>query len=292
MAKKINFGGLIGDYADIERAKIVILPAPFEFTNKWIEGWISGTSKGPQALIEASQYMELYDIDTNTLVYQNVIGTAEPLVASSSEEVVVVVESAVSSFLGQEKFVVLLGGEHTVSLGAIRAHAKRTDGLTVVQLDAHADLRNEFEGNPLSHACVMARAKDLAPLIQIGIRSMDSTEIQNMNEDRVFFAKDIHSQYDWMDEAVSMTGKKVYVTIDVDVFDIGIMPSTGTPEPGGLDWYKVMNFLKKLCEKREIVGFDVVELCPNPQNKAPDFLAAKLVYTFLSYVFAEKPRAD
>jgi N1-aminopropylagmatine ureohydrolase len=288
MDKKINFGGLAGDYAELERSKIVILPVPFEFTNKWIDGWISGTSKGPKALLEASQYIELYDIETNALVYQNVISTADPIIASSSTEVVEVVASAVKSFLDQEKFVVLLGGEHTVSLGAIRAHTRSTDDITVLQLDAHADLRNEFDGDPLSHACVMARTKDLAPIVQIGIRSMDSTEIQNMNKERVFFAKDIHNRYDWMDKAVSMTSKRVYVTIDVDVFDTGIMPSASTPEPGGLDWYMVTNFLKKLSEKREIVGFDVVELCPNPQNRAPDFLAAKLVYTFLSYIFAEK----
>jgi agmatinase len=292
MAKKINFGGLAGDFADPELAKIVILPVPFEFTNKWIDGWISGTSNGPTALIEASQYIELYDIETNTLVYQNIISTADPITASSSKEIVEVVASAIKAFLDQKKFVVLLGGEHTVSLGAIRAHIKSTDDVTVIQLDAHSDLRNEFEGDPLSHACVMARVKDLAPIVQIGIRSMDSSEIQNMDKDRVFFAKDIHNQYDWMDEAVSITRKKVYVTIDVDVFDSGIMPSASTPEPGGLDWYMVTTFLKKLSERREIVGFDVVEFCPNPHNKAPDFLAAKLVYTFLSYIFADKSKAN
>jgi len=290
MPQKINFGGLTGDYSNPETSKIVILPVPFELTNQWMKGWTAGSGKGPQAIIEASQFIELYDLETKSLVYQNIISTADPVTAPTSKGIVEAVEASVEELLNQGKFVVVLGGEHTVSIGAIWAHKENNEDITVVQLDAHADLRDEFSGDKLSHACTMTRIKELAPIVQIGIRSMDDSEVPNLGKDTVFFAKDIYNREDWMDKAIGETKRKVYVTIDLDVFDTGIMPSTGTPEPGGLGWYSVMKFLKKLSEKREIIGFDVVELCPNQQNKAPDALAARLVYTFLSYIFATRPK--
>jgi len=291
MPNETNFAGITGDYADIERAKIVIIPVPFDQTSQYLRNWTRGSERGPQAIIEASQFMELYDIETKALTYENIIHTSAPITARTSKELVEAVEARAEELIGQGKFVVILGGEHTVSIGAIWAHKEKKEDLTVVQLDAHADMRDEFEGDKFNHACVMARAKEISPIVQVGIRSLDNAELTNMMPDRVFFAKDIYNKEDWMDKAISKMGKKVYVTIDLDVFDNGAMPSVGTPEPGGLDWYLAMKFLRKISEKREIIGFDVVELAPNPANKAPDFLAAKLVYTFLSYIFAGKNKA-
>jgi len=288
MPTQMNFAGITGDFADLETAKIVIIPVPFDITTQYLRSWTRSSERGPQAIIEASQFMELYDIETKALTYENIIHTMAPITAQTSKEIVEAVEAKVEELIKQGKFVVVLGGEHTVSIGAIWAHKEKKEDLTVVQLDAHADMRDEFEGDKFNHACVMARAKEIAPIVQIGIRSLDNSELPTMAPDKVFYAKDIHNKDDWMDKAISKMGKKVYVTIDLDIFDNGTMPSVGTPEPGGIDWYKVTEFLKKLSEKREIVGFDVVELAPNPANKAPDFLAAKLVYTFLSYIFAEK----
>jgi len=182
--------------------------------------------------------------------------------------------------------VVTTGGEHSVSIGAIFAHAAAFDDLTVVQLDAHADLREEYEGSRYNHACVMARAREVAPVIQIGIRSISEDEtIYDPN--RMIYARDVVSGSNWQDKVLSLITKNVYLTIDLDVFDPAVMPSTGTPEPGGLFWYDVVNFVRILNKKTNIVGFDVVELCPFSGNKAPDFLAAKLIYQILSYKFCD-----
>ncbi|MGC9310912.1 MAG: agmatinase [Candidatus Aenigmatarchaeota archaeon] len=286
MEKLPNFAGLTGDYSDLERSRIVILPVPFDLTSSWIKG----SDLGPKALLEASKNLELYDIETESEVYDLGIHTSEPINAGTSEEMVKKVGTVVESLNKKGKFTVIIGGEHSVSIGAIKSHAKGGN-ITIVQLDAHSDLRDEYEGDKYSHACVMARAKEVAPIVQIGIRSMDSSELSRLEKDSAFFAKDVYDNDKWIDKAIGKCKDKVYVTIDLDVFDPSIMPSTGTPEPGGLDWYLALKFLKKLSEKREIVGFDIVELCPNPQNKAPDFMAAKLVYTLLSYIFGKEAKA-
>ncbi|MBU1613795.1 arginase family protein, partial [bacterium] len=166
----------------------------------------------------------------------------------------------------------------------INAHADFYDDLSILQLDAHTDLRDEYQGNPYSHASVMARVREKVDnIVSVGIRSMDSGELASIREKKVFYAHKIASVDNWMDRAADRLSPNVYITIDLDVFDPGIMPSTGTPEPGGLDWYTVIRLLKRVAEKRQVVGFDVVELCPS-QNKAPDFLAAKLIYKLLSYI--------
>jgi agmatinase len=157
--------------------------------------------------------------------------------------------------------------------------------MSVLQLDAHSDLRDEYEGSKLNHACVMARIKEVCPIVQVGIRSMDVSERPSVDPDRVFFAKDIHDTTDWVEHVIARLTGQVYVTIDLDVFDPSIMPSTGTPEPGGLLWYDVVTLLKEVCQHKTVVGFDVVELCPIENNWAADFLAAKLIYQVLSYNF-------
>jgi agmatinase len=195
------------------------------------------------------------------------------------------VTARVQSHLANNKFTVVVGGEHSVSIGAVAAHAGRYPGLTVLQLDAHSDLRSEYEGSRYNHACVMARVRELCPIVQVGIRSMDISEKPALVEDRVFFAENIHDSTIWIDEVVAKLTEQVYLTIDLDVFDPSIMPSTGTPEPGGLLWYDVLGLLRAVCRQRTVVGFDVVELCPVEANWAPDFLAAKLIYKLLSYRF-------
>jgi agmatinase len=167
------------------------------------------------------------------------------------------------------------------------AHCGREGDITVLQLDAHSDLRDEYDGSKYNHACVMARVRELAPVVQVGIRSMDSGEKQSINSQNTFFAEDICSGQGWIENVVGQLSDKVYITIDLDVFDISIMPFVGTPEPGGLLWYDVLALLRTVFEKRQVMGFDVVELCPNEYSKAFDFLAAKLVYKLLGYKFTQ-----
>jgi len=289
MSKKTNFGDLSKENSELKSAKIVIVPVPYDGTSTWVKG----ADKGPEAIIEASANMELYDIETDAEVFRQGIFTDKPIKEKSTpEKMAGAVEKVISQHIKNKKFTVLLGGEHSVSIGAIKAYAENYSDLTILQLDAHLDTRDEYLGSKFSHACVMARAKDvmtsakeLCPVVQVGIRSLDVAEKKNVDLERVFFAEKIRTQKNWRDEAIAKMTAKVYITIDLDVFDSGILPSTGTPEPGGLGWYKTLEFLKEVNKKREIVGFDVVELCPNKPEKSSDFLAAKLIYKLLSYKF-------
>jgi agmatinase len=198
-----------------------------------------------------------------------------------------VYESALP-FVQGKKFLVTLGGEHSVSVGAIQAYAEVYKNLTVLQLDAHSDMRPEYEGSRFNHACAMSRAVECCPVVHVGIRSMDVEEKKYIHPDRIFYAEKRLNDPEWMEKVLSHLSENVYLTIDLDVFDPSIMPSTGTPEPGGLFWYEVLNLIKKVNEKTNIVGCDVVELCPNKIDKAPDFLASKLIYKILSYKFNKK----
>ncbi len=233
--------------------------------------------------------MELYDIETDSEVYTRGIFTAPAVTENSSPEAMVQsAEKASLEYLKKGKFLVTIGGEHSVSIGPIQAHAKHFKNLSVIQIDAHTDLRDSYEGSKNNHACVMARAQDLCPIVQVGIRSMDSGEKERLDPERVFWAHKIVHCEKWMDQAIDLLTDNVYLTIDLDGFDPSILPSTGTPEPGGLQWYPTLKFLKKLIERKNLVGFDVVELCPNEIERSSDFLAAKLVYKILSYKFAAK----
>jgi agmatinase len=278
-----GFGDLPQRYCAYQTAKIVILPAPFDATSTWIKG----ADKGPAAIIEASANMETYDIETDCEVYKHGIFTDEPIKETvSPEKMVAELKTRVLKHIKNKKYVVTLGGEHSVSAATIEAHAEIFDKISVLQLDAHADLRDEYNGSKYNHACVMARAKEIAPIVQVGIRSAAIEERELIqNADNVFPAQDIYNNNNWFEKCLNKLTKNVYLTIDLDVFDPAIMPSTGTPEPGGLSWYQMLDFLKQLMKQKNVVGFDVVELCPNPQNKAPDFLAAKLIYKLLSYKF-------
>jgi len=282
MKESINFGYLPEEYSTVENAGIVIIPVAYDGTSTWMKG----ADEGPAAIIEASTNMELYDIETDSEVYKRGIFTEETIGGDiTTREMIDSVQDIVRYYLEQDKFTVVIGGEHSVSIGSITAHAERYDKLTVLQLDAHADLRPEYNGSKYNHACVMARAKELCPIGQVGVRSMSADEKESSDMSRMFLARDIHDNTDWIDKAISKLSDNIYITIDLDAFDPSIMPSTGTPEPGGLLWYEVLSFLKAVSKNRNVVGFDVVELCPDGNNKAPDFLAAKLIYKLLSYKF-------
>jgi agmatinase len=283
MKRQINFGDLPRGYCAYDKAKIVILPAPFDATSTWIKG----ADKAPAAIIEASANMETYDIETDCEVYKQGIFTDKPIKEKKSpEKMVTELKTRILKHLKNKKYVVTLGGEHSISAATIRAHVESFKNVSVLQLDAHADLREEYHNSKYNHACVMARAREIAPIVQVGIRSTDVTERDLIQkQDNVFLAQDIFDNNNWFSKCLKKLTKNVYLTIDLDVFDPAILPSTGTPEPGGLGWYQVLDFLKLLMKNKNVIGFDVVELCPNPQNKASDFLAAKLIYKLLTYKF-------
>jgi agmatinase len=281
-ANIINYGGLETEFSKPESSKIVILPVPYDETSTWGKG----ADNGPNAILEASANMELYDIETDSEVYRHGIFTAPPVTEKSSpENMVNAVEKVAEEYIRQGKFIVGIGGEHSVTTGFVRAYAKHTKKLSVLQIDAHTDLRPEYEGSPYSHASVMSRVSEICPFVQVGIRSMDTIEKPFLKRENLFLAEDIHNNDEWMDKAIAGISENVFITIDLDAFDPSIMPSTGTPEPGGLLWYQVVRFLKKVIAQRNVVGFDVVELAPVNSNKSPDFLASKLIYKLLSYQF-------
>jgi agmatinase len=230
MKEEMNFGLLFEEYSNLENAMIVIIPVAYDATSTWMKG----AKKGPAAIIEASANMELYDIETYSAVYKRGIFTEAAIQGDiSAMEIFEAVRYAVKYYLKKDKFVVVIGGEHSVSIGSIKAHSEKYDNLTVLQLDAHLDLRDEFEDSKYNHACVMARVKELCPIVQVGIRSMGSSEKQFANKENIFLAKDIYNKSEWIEKVVSQLPENVYVTIDLNVFDPSIMPSTGTPEPGG-----------------------------------------------------------
>ncbi|RPJ72941.1 MAG: agmatinase [Desulfobacteraceae bacterium] len=276
------FGAIPPEFANEEFAAAVVLPVPYDETSTWLKG----ADRGPEAVIAASANMELYDIETESEVYRRGIFTAAPVEEKRSPEAMVAaVRERVDGFLQRGKFVLTLGGEHSVSIGAIQAHAARFPQMSVLQLDAHADLREEYEGSPFNHACVMARAQEACPVVQVGIRSMEAGERDRLQPQNVFYAHTIVRRPDWIEAVIARLTPVCYITIDLDVFDPALMPSTGTPEPGGLSWYEVTGLLQAVCRQRRVIGGDVVELCPSAHNKAPDFLAAKLIYKLLSYRF-------
>ncbi|MBN2444119.1 MAG: agmatinase [Spirochaetales bacterium] len=277
-----NFLDLSSNDSGYDSSRVVIISVPFDRTSSWKKG----ADKGPEAIINASAHVELYDIETDSSVYSQGIHTLSPVISGKTpEELIPKVTHTVSRCLKDNKIPVILGGNHTVSIGAVMGLGDHYKKCTVLQLDAHADLRDEYEGSRFNHACVMARVKELFPFVQVGIRSMDISEKEKNDFRRIFFAGDIYSDNSWIKECLSLLEENVYITIDLDVFDPGIMPSTGTPEPGGLSWYQVLALLKSVCTTRNVIGFDVVELCPGA-NHAPDFLAAKLVYKCLSYILS------
>ena len=277
-----TYAGIPEDLAKLDKAKIVLIPVPYDGTSTWQKG----ADKGPEAFLDASANMELYDIETGTEVYHQGVHLVDAVTENSSPEAMVeAVHQTTKKYIKRNKFVTIFGGEHSVSIGTVRAFNEMYPSLTVLQLDAHADLRKSYEGSTCNHACAMYEASQNTNLIQVGIRSMDVMEKTVMDEEKTYFAHEMAVDDTWMDAAIDQMTENVFITIDLDVFDPSIMPSTGTPEPGGLLWYETLEFLKQVFEEKNVVGFDIVELCPNKIDKSSDFLAAKLYYKMLSYKF-------
>lgn len=277
-----TYAGISEEYSKLDNSKIVLIPVPYDGTSTWQKG----ADKGPDAFLNASENMELYDIETQTEVYKQGVYLASPVTENASpESMVEAVHAITKKYIKRNKFVTAFGGEHSISIGTIRAFNECYDNLTVLQLDAHADLRKKYQGSTCNHACALYEASQTTNLIQVGIRSMDIKETTIMDEEKTFFAHDMAVDDTWMDSAIDLMTENVFITIDLDAFDPSILPSTGTPEPGGLLWYETLEFLKQVFEEKNVVGFDIVELCPNPKEKSSDFLAAKLYYKMLSYKF-------
>jgi agmatinase len=282
MTTTSNYAGIEDKFAQLETAKVVLIPVPYDGTSTWGKG----ADKGPDAFLKASENMELYDIETGTEVYQQGVYLADAVTENSSPEAMVdAVHKTTKDFIKRNKFVTLFGGEHSISIGTIRAFNECFDNLTVLHIDAHADLRESYDGTKCNHACAVHEASQTTNLLQVGIRSMDAIEKTFMDEEKTFFAHDMVNDEYWMDKVIDQMTDNVLITFDLDAFDPSIMPSTGTPEPGGLLWYETLEFLKEVFKEKNVVGFDIVELCPNEADKSSDFLAAKLYYKMLSYKF-------
>lgn len=286
---KSNYAGIPDEFAQLDTAKVVLIPVPYDGTSTWGKG----ADKGPEAFLEASENMELYDIETGTEVYQQGVYLADAITENSSPEAMVqAVHATTKSYIKKNKFVTLFGGEHSISIGTIRAFNESFENLTVLHIDAHADLRPSYEGTTCNHACAAHEASQTTNLIQVGIRSMDQIENSFLDPEKTFFAHDMVQDEYWMDKAIDLMTENVFISLDLDAFDPSIMPATGTPEPGGLLWYETLAFLKEVFAEKNVVGFDIVELCPNGQSKPSEFLAAKLYYKMLSYKFMDTLASD
>jgi agmatinase len=282
--QKHVFGAIPEEFSLYEWAAIAVLPIPYDGTSTWMKG----ADLGPQAVLEASAHLELYDIETNSEVFKKGIVTLDPVSCPDDPvKMVTTVSDRATSVIKDGKFIVGIGGEHSVSVGLVDAMSKNYQNLSVLQFDAHSDTRDTYQGSPLNNACVMSRIGEMCPYAQVGIRSMDSSELERLKRSRTFFAHELLMEFSDYYKILDALTRDVYITIDLDVFDMSIMPSTGTPEPGGLDWYTVIDIIKLVAMEKNVVGIDITELLPNPLNKGPDFLAAKLIYRILSMVFAE-----
>jgi agmatinase len=282
----MNFGGSEVVY-NYQESEIIIVPVPYDETSTWMRG----ADKGPDAILEASVNLEFYDIETASEAHLAGIHTISSVNEKETpEKLVQSVHDTITALLKDKKFPVTIGGNHTVSIGAMKAVSGFFSDLTILQLDAHGDLRQTYEGSEYNHACAMARAREYSPVVQVGIRSMSTDELPYADKERIFYAYQLYNDKSLYKDAVDKLTENVYITIDLDVFDPSLMPSTGTPEPGGPAYFELMHFLRDVIKSRNVVGFDVVELCPSVTNKAPDFIAAKIIYQLLSYKFGTSSR--
>lgn len=273
------------EYSLLENADYVLIPVAYDETSTFMKG----ADKGPQAILDASDSLELYDIMYDAEAYKAGIFTDNPLFDfSSPEKMVESVYDRVKHFLSLKKRIGVLGGEHSVSIGSIKAFSDIYPELSVLQIDAHADLREEYHGSRYNHACVMRRAQECANVVQVGIRSVCTEEKPFIRDKNIFYAHQIHNNDLWMQAAVDRLTDHVYLSIDLDGLDPGILPATGTPIPGGLAWYPLLSFLELVIRSKKVVGFDVVELCPQTEDKSSDVLAALLVYKIITLVEVNK----
>lgn len=287
-----NYFGLPDEFSNKDNSKVVIVPVPYEATVSYGKG----TSKAPAAVLEASQQVELFDdelwIEPHKIgIYTHDTIHMEPVIGEESPTAFQPLYDAISPIIETGKFPISIGGEHSLSLGAVKACAQRYPDLSILQIDAHGDLRKSYDGNPYSHASVAYHIYKALPqplITQVGIRNISQDEVNWLEEDKpninIFWAR---QQDRWnFHEIVHTLSDNVYLTIDVDGLDSSVMPSTGTPEPGGMSWYQLIDLIKTLCIRKNVVGADIVELAPIPNLHGPDFLVAKLLYKLIGYRYA------
>ncbi|MFC1785700.1 agmatinase [Candidatus Neomarinimicrobiota bacterium] len=280
-----NFGNIEDKYAGYENASVLLQSIPYDGTSTWGKG----ADKGFDAFLDATENMELYDIETDSEVYKKGIHILPELKDfESPENMFESTYKETIELLKTNKFLTFLGGEHSISIGVIKAFYEKYSDITILHFDAHADLRENYQGSQYNHACALHDASKNTNLIQVGIRSMDICEKQYLNYDKCFFAEDMHRSEDWINKSLNLIINNVYITFDLDVLDPSIMPATGTPEPGGIDWNTTIMYLRKVFKNYNVLGFDIVELAPIHSNKAPNFLVAKLYYKMLSYKYHGK----
>ncbi|MFA5353194.1 MAG: agmatinase [Thermodesulfovibrionales bacterium] len=295
-----NFLSLPEEWSGLEQSRVVVLPVSYEHTTSFGKG----TASGPEAILEASGQVELYDEELDAEIYTLTggIATLTPLNPGGNDAVAVEsIGECVHGLIEKDKTVICIGGEHTISIGAARAYSERYPDLSILQLDAHSDLRKEYEGNRYSHACVMARVYEFNKnIVQVGIRSQCREEAGFIRQKKIntFYACDLKGRrygsdpYAWHDAVIGSLREKVCLTIDCDFFDPGLIPAVGTPEPGGFGWHETISFLRNLAERRRIVGFDITELSPIPGLIHPQFVMAKLIYKLIGYIFFRSHSAD
>jgi agmatinase len=287
----LAYGGTKPRSLSFEDSQVVVLPIPFDRTTSYV----SGTRNGPREILVASSHMELWDEEIGADVHGIGIYTLPEMefpfgdIESCMHEI----RRVTAEVLRHGKFPIILGGEHSITPPIVAAMSAAYPGLSVLQIDAHADLRDSFMGTRWNHACAIRRSLEHAPCTQVAIRSLSTEEAEVLPElkTRIFWDWNMRDDPDWIGRVVESLGEPVYVTIDVDGIDPGVMPATGTPEPGGLAWYEILRLLRAVAGKRRIVGADVVELSPIPGYIAPNFLCAKLVYKLLTYRFASSATA-
>ena len=263
--------------------RVLIVPVPYDATTTYF----SGTRQGPAAILRASQQLELFDEETGREMQELGVATLDEVEVDAGGPTAMVarVRSLGEQILARGLFPLMLGGEHLLSLGIIQAVAGKAERLSILHLDAHCDLRETYQGTSYSNACVMRLASEYGSLVSVGIRALSVEEHRWLRERNlpVFYAGEIRRRPNWQEEVLAHLGPEVYLTVDLDVFDPAEMPAVGTPEPGGLHWYEILDLVRLVCQRRRLVGADVMELCPQPGNPAPDYLAAKLVFKILAY---------
>jgi len=282
----LAFGGTLPETRSFDEARIVILPVPVDRTTSYV----GGTRNGPREILQASSHMELWDEEVGADVHREGIFTLPEMELPFGELAPLIdeIRRVATEIVRRDKFLVTLGGEHSITPPLVAASAAHHSGLSVLQIDAHADLRDSYMGTRHNHACAMRRTLEFAPVTQVGIRSMSSEEADAAPRlgTKIFYDVSMRKNARWIDDVVETLADRVYITIDVDALDPAIMPATGTPEPGGLSWYEMLALLRATIERRTVVGCDIVELSPLPGVAAPNFLCAKLIYKILTYRFA------
>ena len=280
-----NFLEIPDEFSSYSNSKVAVLPFPYEKTTSYIKG----TERGPGAIIRASSQIESYDEEFGDICEIGIC-TLKPLKTDAKPELMVQ-EAAknIKKLLADGKFIAVLGGEHSITSGVVSAFKEKFEDMSVLQIDAHSDLREEYQDSRHSHACAMKRVIEICPVVPVGIRSMsgDEAKFASQNNYKIFWAKDIIGNDGWFDDAISLLSKNIYITLDLDGLDPSIIPSVGTPEPGGLQYYQLLRFLKKVFEKRNVVGFDIVELCPNEHDISSDIAAARILYKMIGYKFMQ-----